>query len=313
MVCQDPRVRSPMEEKGAAQMPRHPTPGPADQPLFEPPPVGRAPPNRRQGAPSQRLWTHNKALLIERYLYYFVMVTKGGNYIDGFAGPQYPDRPQSWAARLVAESQPPWLTSLLLFELDQRKLDELEALRAEHPKRIRVFAGDFNVRVDEILRPSVISPKRATFCLLDQQTFECRWSTLQRLAAYRKDGYKIELFYFLAEGWFARAVAGTKTQEGERKIEDWWGAPGWRGLRTLKGPDRASVFADRLCKELGYWSALPYAIYDPEHGERVMYWMIHATDHPAAPKLMDRAYEKAVLPKEPLDHLQLELGLDPTA
>ncbi|MCI0628905.1 MAG: hypothetical protein L0387_45880 [Acidobacteria bacterium] len=38
------------------------------------------------------LWTQNKAKLIERYLYYFVMVTKHGTYIDGFAGPQDPEK-----------------------------------------------------------------------------------------------------------------------------------------------------------------------------------------------------------------------------
>src|SRR5712672_141396 len=37
--------------------------------------------------PQHPIWTENKAKLIERYLYYFVMVTKHGAYIDGFAGP----------------------------------------------------------------------------------------------------------------------------------------------------------------------------------------------------------------------------------
>ena len=41
-----------------------------------------------------------------------------------------------------------------------------------------------------------------------------------------------------------------------------------------------------------------------------MYYMIHATDHPEAPKLMERAYNKAVQTKEPLDQLQLQLGLN---
>ena len=40
-----------------------------------------------------------------------------------------------------------------------------------------------------------------------------------------------------------------------------------------------------------------------------MYYMIHATDHPDAPGLMDRAYRNAVLPKEPYEQLSLELGL----
>jgi hypothetical protein len=41
-----------------------------------------------------------------------------------------------------------------------------------------------------------------------------------------------------------------------------------------------------------------------------MYYMIHATDHPEAPKLMERVYNKALQVKEPLDQLQLELGLN---
>jgi hypothetical protein len=31
------------------------------------------------------IWTENKARLIERYLFYFVLVTKHGTYIDAFA------------------------------------------------------------------------------------------------------------------------------------------------------------------------------------------------------------------------------------
>jgi len=47
------------------------------------------------------LWTENKAQLIERYLLYFVYITKHGTYIDGFAGPQREDQPEAWAAKLV--------------------------------------------------------------------------------------------------------------------------------------------------------------------------------------------------------------------
>src|SRR5262252_5416945 len=57
-------------------------------------------------APAQPIWTENKAKLIERYLYYFVLVTKHGTYIDGFAGPQNPKNQGSWAAKLVLESKP---------------------------------------------------------------------------------------------------------------------------------------------------------------------------------------------------------------
>lgn len=38
-----------------------------------------------------------------------------------------------------------------------------------------------------------------------------------------------------------------------------------------------------------------------------MYYMIHATDHPAAPQAMGRAYAKAVGPKETPAEVQLDL------
>ena len=80
--------------------------------LFElPPPV----PEEPQIAPLRRpVWTENKAKLIERYLYYFVLITKHGNYIDGFAGPQQPEHPEMWAAKLVLESEPKWLRHFYL-------------------------------------------------------------------------------------------------------------------------------------------------------------------------------------------------------
>src|SRR5690349_16399390 len=62
----------------------------------------------RVKSPTHPVWTENKAKLIERYLYYFVQVTKHGTYIDGFAGPQEPDKLDMWSAKLVVESEPRW-------------------------------------------------------------------------------------------------------------------------------------------------------------------------------------------------------------
>ncbi len=270
-------------------------------------PSASPPAHRRRADRTERLWTGNKALLIERYLYYFVLVTKHGTYIDGFAGPQYPDQPASWAARMVLETEPPWLRHFFLFELDEEKLGHLQRLQAEHSTRdVRLFAGDFNNKVDEILRPEVLKPSEATFCLLDQQTFECEWVTVARVAGYKANGFKVEIFYFLAQGWFDRAIAGSTTVEGRARIERWWGRPDWAWLKNLGGLERAEELARRFREELGYRSAVPYAIYERRGGGRVMYYMVHCSDHPDAPALMDRAYEHAVQPRERLDQLTLE-------
>jgi hypothetical protein len=49
---------------------------------------------------------------------------------------------------------------------------------------------------------------------------------------------------------------------------------------------------------LGYWSVEAWPIYKNNTRNTIMYYMIHATDHPAAPYAMQTAYAKAVGPEE---------------
>lgn len=259
------------------------------------------------------IWTENKARLIERYLYYFVLITKHGVYIDGFAGPQQPDKPETWAAKLVLESGPRWLRSFFLCDEDQeqaRRLDELEASQpppraGETARTIEVYHADFNNIVDQILRSDRIGRKTAAFCLLDQRTFECHWQTVRALALHKRNGMKIELFYFLPTGWLDRSLAGLQNHS---VAERWWGGTDWPKLRTISQQDRTKLFSERFREELDYRTATAWPIYERKSGGRVMYHMIHATDHPEAPNLMSRAYRKAVSDREPLEQLELELG-----
>lgn len=246
--------------------------------------------------------------MIERYLYYFVMITKHGAYIDGFAGPQYPDKVHAWAAKLVLESRPPFLRKFWLCEQSEEKLPalhELAAVSKQKNRTIKVVPGDFNVHVAEILASGAITDRMATFCLLDQHTFECEWRTLRALAAH-KSSNKIELFYFLATGWLDRAIAATTRNVDV--LERWWGGKDWKQLLGMRSFERAQLFAGRFKSEFGYKHAHAWPIYDKEEGaRRVMYHMIHASDHDEAPKLMSRAYRKANEPKEDLADVQNEL------
>lgn len=279
---------------------------PRQQQLVElPPAVSPEVPVRQIRHP---IWTENKAKLIERYLYYFVMITKHGSYIDGFAGPQEPDKPDMWAAKLVLESQPGWLRKFYLFEKDTEKVIQLRQLRDSQPNKRRVWvqSGDCNDGIARLLKSSVIPETEATFCLLDQRTFECHWETVTRLARYKKLGNKIELFYFLANSWLDRALAASR--DGS-VVERWWGKSDWNTLRGMRAPDRAQLLTQRFKDELGYRSAKPWPIREQGDSGKTMYFMIHATDHEEAPKLMDRAYHSLGLAKENLSQLQLELGL----
>lgn len=267
------------------------------------------PPQRRLKYP---VWTENKARLIERYLYYFVLVTKHGTYIDGFAGPQESEKLDLWSARLVVESEPRWLKHFFLFEKEASQIALVKEMlnaqplrKPKEPKRdIEVIAGDFNETVHRFLGRGVFKKNEAAFCLLDQRTFECHWSTVESLANYKTEKCKIELFYFLPNGWLDRALAA---QKDATVLEHWWGGDGWERLRGMDHLERARLFANRFYEEFGYAYVTPWPIYERKGGGRVMYYMIHATDHPEAPKLMNRAYFKAVEPKESIEEVQLAL------
>jgi three-Cys-motif partner protein len=259
------------------------------------------------------VWTENKARLIERYLYYFVLVTKHGTYIDGFAGPQEIDQPDMWAAKLVLESEPRWLKHFFLFEKDPKQQARVQQLAESQPPRTRkenkrdihVIAGDFNESVHTFLDNGLFSKKEAAFCLLDQRTFQCHWSTVDALARYKTEKYKIELFYFLSNGWLDRALAA---QKDFTVLDAWWGDPDWTQLMGMAHAERAKLFANRMRERLGYAFVTPWPIYEQKGSSRVMYYMIHATDHAEAPKLMNRAYYKAVEPRESAEQFLLDFA-----
>lgn len=261
------------------------------------------------------LWTENKAKLIERYLYYFVMITHHGTYIDGFAGPQEVDKPEMWAAKLVLDNEPKWMRHFHLYDLDTAKYTMLKQLTESQTKvdskgrkvtrKVDIKCGDFNILVHQLLASQSIGQKEATFCLLDQRTFECKWSTIRALAAYKTGGQnKIEIFYFLPNSWQNRALAGLTANQ--HLASEWWGEEiDPDALRKLGAHKRRDIMCERFITELGYRYATPWAIYEKEKGRgSIMYYMIHATDHNEAPKLMERAYHHAVLPKEPFEQLQ---------
>jgi three-Cys-motif partner protein len=261
------------------------------------------------------VWTDNKAKFIMSYLRYFVLLTKHGTYIDGFAGPQEECETDSWSAKLVLGSEPQWIKHFHLCDQKRAQIARLEELKKVQPisdskgrklyRKIHIYHGDFNRKIDEILTPANISQKQATFCLLDQRTLECHWETIEKIANYKKKPeHKIELFYFLANGWLERALAAQKDTEVLLK---WWGRDDWAKLRGMTREERRDALVLRMKKDLGYQSVKAWPIYERENGGAIMYYMIHATDHPEAPKFMSRAYRRAVYPLEPIEQLKLEL------
>jgi three-Cys-motif partner protein len=212
-----------------------------------------------------------------------------------------------WAAKLVLESQPKWLRHFYLFDKRKRQVERLEALKAEQPnvkgRTIHVFEGDFNSEIVKLLNDKQISQKEATLCLLDQRTFQCHWETLVRLANYKEKGtHKVELFYFLGFAWLARALSGVRNN---RLLQEWWGRDDWPEVKNMPPEQIKREIVSRFKSEMGYQSAMPFPIFDHKGGGRIMSYMIHATDHPVAPHLMPRAYNRAIQPRETPEQFSL--------
>jgi len=261
------------------------------------------------------IWTECKAKLIDRYLYFFILITKHGTYIDAFAGPQEPSKPEMWSAKLVLESTPRWLRNFHLFEQKKSQVKHLEAMIAAQPERdkakrepkrqVKLYSGDFNQNILKMLSEHPVPDKEASFCLLDQRTFECDWASVKTLATHKTGGNKIELFYFFPEGWINRSIHGRKNEKA-LKMRKWWGNDDWPKLLKLRGAQRGQHVADRFRTELGYKYAFPFPIYEKKDaGGKIMYYMIHASDHDEAPILMSRAYGKALDKKETAEQMEL--------
>lgn len=264
---------------------------------------------------TKRLWTTQKAQLICNYLKYFQYITHHGTYIDGFAGPQNEGAEDQWSASLVLQTRPKWFRHFYLIELNKKSFAAIQTLAANQPPPVKgdpkrsiiTRNGDCNTIIPEILSTREVRDK-AVFCLLDQRSTECHWATVEAIANYRKHpATKIEQFYFFGSSWFDRAHAGFSDYE---ELDLWWGDRGWECLLKMKTHERAVTICNRFKKDLMYNHVMSWPIYERFKGAgKLMYYMIHASDHPEAPKLMYRAYCQAVGVPPPPEQFKLELAL----
>ncbi|WP_404934261.1 three-Cys-motif partner protein TcmP [Nitratireductor sp. L15S-10] len=282
-----------------------------DRELFEDLPVLHAPQSINQSGLGQ-VWTQHKAQLIAKYIYLFTIITKHGAYIDGFSGPKNIQLENSWSAELVIETDPRRLRDIFLCDLEKKKVAHLRALvdrqQDRDKRRYEIHEGDFNEKVHDILGSGRIREKTATFCLIDQFTIECHWSTLQALAGHKPKGSrKIEIFYFLATGWLHRSLSGHTANP--QRPDLWWGGNGWQAIKTKSGDRIAVRMAERFRDELGYRYVKPYPIFQRDKGGgKIMFHMIHASDHPDAAQLMARAHRNVTRAPETEEQLKLALS-----
>lgn len=256
---------------------------------------GRIPEGGLAKPPNQ---TSSKSRLIAQYISHFQRITKGGLYIDGFAAPQSREHEDAWTARRVLEIEPKRLRMFWLCEIEKHGIERLKVLKNKHhhdpqSRRVSVMEGDFNETVKVILKSDRLTRRAAIFALLDQRNTECHWATVQALAS-RAGRYKIEILYFLGTSWLHRSLTQSKTATRIEEINKWWGSNDWQFLTELSQTEQVNEMAGRFLNELGYKHVTAYPIMQDELGKKKSFYLIHASDHPEAPKLMTRAYSQIV-------------------
>ena len=239
-------------------------------------------------------WTADKSSLIDEYIHRFLLVTRHGVYLDLFAGPQRVNNLENWSVRKVLDRRTegnPAIRRYAVCDNDPKKIPHLRDLGSRHGNvSFRIYEGDANTLVRRMLQEARIGPNTACFCLIDQRTFECQWTTVELIARYKRGRFKIELFYFLAQAWIDRARRSYKYPEN---LEKWWGGSDYEEeFFKLRSFERAEALCRRFRDELNYTYASPFSIHRQGRGSRVMYYMIHASDHPKACSLMAQAYRK---------------------
>lgn len=239
------------------------------------------------------LWTAQKSLLIAEYVHRFLLVTHHGVYIDLFAGPQGETFTDDWSVKRILELRSegnPSIGRYAVCDKNRRQVERLRELKALHDHKaheFKIYSGDANKKIHAMLSEAGIGPRTATFCLIDQRTLECHWDTVRTVAEH-KEGYKIEIFYFLAQAWIDRAMKSTRNFG---RLERWWGDENYHRFINLKSVERAWALCEKF-EDLGYTYVYPFSIHESDAQSKTMYYMIHASDHPKAQSLMAQAYNK---------------------
>jgi three-Cys-motif partner protein len=257
-------------------------------------------------------WTRNKLQILADYLPAFNAASQKKAeqriYLDLMAG--QPDNIERHTdiefdgSPTVALKADPGFTVLRFGELGARA-DKLSAALAERfpgDNRYKVVKGDCNETIDEVLRE--LEPLRwaPTFAFLDQQAAEIYWSTIEKLARFRKNqkGLKTELWILMSPTMIAREAR--RSEEFRQRVSNLYGGDSW--LRILHALDARKIKAEEYRQEMvnlmrfhlettlgyQYTHRIPMTM---STNKMTIFDMVFATDHDAGDKIMRHLYNKA--------------------
>lgn len=262
-------------------------------------------------------WTEQKLEMLAEYLPAFAKASKSAGatlYLDLFAGAaantsRTTGRPIEGSPR-IALSTAPAFTKVVLFELPAQAAKLGADLRAAFPGRdLTVYSGDCNQTIGAALLDLAPYNHAASFALIDQYAAEVEWSTLEKLAAFKKprrDGtrYRVELWLLLAHGMLPRGLSASDYDTWEAfvaRVDALYGSRDWEPIytawaeETLAPADFRSELVNlmrwRLERVLGYASTHTFEMKNTNGSP--IYTMIFATDNYTGDKIMRHIYGKA--------------------
>ena len=251
------------------------------------------------------LWTAEKSALIDEYIHLFLVVTKHGVYVDLFAGPQRVEDTESWSVRRVLERRTvgnPSIRHFAVCDKDPGQAQRLRELGSRHPS--------FRVYPRRRERGNPHNPRGSR----DRDEYGVllsdRPAHLRVPLGHRENGRAAQI-----GGPQNRAVllprarlARSRPEQGEPGEAP---GPGGAMETTVSSSafdriERANALCRRFRDELKYEHAMPFAIQERGANSRIMYYMIHASDHRRAAELMSQAY-RTVRERRQTDGVQLLL------
>jgi three-Cys-motif partner protein len=261
-------------------------------------------------------WTRNKLSILAGYLPAFNVASSKRSperlYIDLMAGEPFNRDKETGeefdgSARLALSCAPPF-TRIALCEMPQKAAALEKDLRSRYPGRsFRVYPGDCNETIGQVLADLVEWRWAPTFVFADQQAAEIHWETLKKISAFRNGKTKAEIWLLTSPSMIAKGVAGTNGEAFARRVDTLYGTPDWRRIQLARDRDiiSAEEYRDemvnlqrwRLEQDLGYVMTARIPMRMPSG--LPIYDMVFATDHLVGNKIMTDLYRKAA-EREPL-------------
>lgn len=260
-------------------------------------------------------WTEEKLAILDCYLQGFALACKshpsgwyafdifagGGLNVSATTGAEIPG-----SALIALDAGPPLARTVVLCERDARARPALTARVASYGGRARVFGGDANAEIGNML--VLAARDTPAFAFLDPEGSELSWTTVQAIAQHKpKPHRKIEQLILLpTDMGFVRTLPLAKdlTEAAAAKITAMYGHDRWRDIyeRRRAGKINAEtarteyvrLYAQGL-RDLGYRHVQERQITKDGAGGRAgspMYFLMHASDHDAGERIMAHCFDK---------------------